>query len=106
MAYCTAYVKSTSSRKPTAETTNSAAVAPVACCCVVAASQLRVARSDTGLRTAWLCVDPAPPNTRSRINTGAQRPESKSVERLSRYSDEKVANRDTKVWHGATENGP
>jgi hypothetical protein len=22
------------------------------------------------------------------------------------YSDEKVANRDTKVWHGATENGP
>jgi 23S rRNA-/tRNA-specific pseudouridylate synthase len=22
-----------------------------------------------------------------------------------RYSDEKVANRDTKVWHGATENG-
>ena len=23
-----------------------------------------------------------------------------------RYSDEKVANRDTKVWHGATGNGP
>jgi hypothetical protein len=23
-----------------------------------------------------------------------------------RYCDEKVANRDTKVWHGATENGP
>jgi hypothetical protein len=22
------------------------------------------------------------------------------------YGDEKVANRDTKVWHGATENGP
>jgi hypothetical protein len=22
------------------------------------------------------------------------------------YCDEKVANRDTKVWHGATENGP
>jgi hypothetical protein len=22
------------------------------------------------------------------------------------HSDEKVANRDTKVWHGATENGP
>jgi hypothetical protein len=22
------------------------------------------------------------------------------------YSDEKVANRDTNVWHGATENGP
>ena len=22
------------------------------------------------------------------------------------YSDEKVANRDTRVWHGATENGP
>jgi hypothetical protein len=24
----------------------------------------------------------------------------------TRYSDEKVANRDTTVWHGATENGP
>ena len=23
-----------------------------------------------------------------------------------RYSDQKVANRDTKVWHGATETGP
>ena len=23
-----------------------------------------------------------------------------------RYGDEKVANRDTKVWHGATEKGP
>ena len=22
------------------------------------------------------------------------------------YSDEKVANRDTKIWHGAIENGP
>jgi hypothetical protein len=27
-------------------------------------------------------------------------------ERPPRYGDEKVANRDTKVWHGATENGP
>ena len=26
--------------------------------------------------------------------------------RLVRYSDEEVANRDVRVWHGATENGP
>jgi hypothetical protein len=25
---------------------------------------------------------------------------------LARYGDAKVANRDTKVWHGATEKGP
>jgi WD40 repeat protein len=28
------------------------------------------------------------------------------AQRCVPYRDEKVANRDTKVWHGATENGP
>jgi hypothetical protein len=35
-----------------------------------------------------------------------QRVWQKPLERVRAFGDEKVANRDTKVWHGATETGP
>jgi hypothetical protein len=38
-------------------------------------------------------------------HTSKQR-DTAEAERRLRYGDEKVANRDTKVWHGATDSGP
>ena len=47
-----------------------------------------------------------PRRRRPTSPTSPSRPLSRLPRHETRYSDEKVANRDTKVWHGATEIGP
>jgi hypothetical protein len=53
---------------------------------------------------SWCCTLPPPPASPRVRPSGGRRSSTRGT--YASYSDEKVANRDIRVWHGATETGP
>jgi hypothetical protein len=64
------------------------------------------AATQTHRRSSSPSTRPTPPVVRGRSRVHPSAGWLSAQKRRRGYSDEKVANRDTKVWHGATEKGP